>query len=726
MKTYYGNYLGVVITGGEKDPEGRGRCQVFVPHIMPTLYEGWNREGQDISFDIVGDGLPTSLDPGIVETLKKILPWAECAAPIVGASPSTKNGSEIDRNVNGALSIIGGLSPVWPLSQQSSGGSQGFSSITSAAADEVTASKRCGEAAKNILTDVFGLQNVPGANGHDWGKNLESIKFNNQPAFQKIPVSSPAAAPANSFLVYNSDTRLGKRPRNNGGGLYGHVEYKGTSTSGQSVYIFGRGEVSNPGGSVADNFTGYAYVPVKDLTNKALNNVGQPPINHSSITPDVGVNMRSDGKSGGTIPVQQNGTVAGTDLNAYLKTRLQNSSLIGKGENVLTDAKTYGIKEGTVDEWANFFTKLAQKENAEFNTSKIFTENFKNSKGEFVKSTGLFQVSYESVRGYGVGKGLTDAQLQQALTNPTFNADAAVKIFEQNLTNRNSIIQTRGDVTAGAGYFAMTSMKKIAADAIDNRMGEFAAAAQSGSVIKNPTEQAGSYGPDTNFQALGMFGYASEGTAVWCFFREGNPLFPVYFAASYGQREWQNMYQFAGDQSVGGGDGGAIPNTEKMRLNSYGGGFESAQVMADSEAGTEGGCTFQIYGKNGSNLLFAMDHTELNSVYNHNQRVSGDFHEITEANKETRVRGDFNTYAEQDVYITVGNWSDEAIAASDEIQGYINEAMSVMSQAGKKSSGGVKFAPTKTLGSIQQSAYNAANNIAAAARRFTSKARQTA
>ena len=107
MKTYYGNYLGVVIAGGEKDPEGRGRCQIFIPHIMPALYEGWNNSGNDVSFDIVGDGLPTSLDSSIVNKLQKILPWAECAAPIVGSSPSTKDGSEETRNTAGKAGSFG-------------------------------------------------------------------------------------------------------------------------------------------------------------------------------------------------------------------------------------------------------------------------------------------------------------------------------------------------------------------------------------------------------------------------------------------------------------------------------------------------------------------------------------------------------------------------------------------------------------------------------------------
>jgi hypothetical protein len=216
--------------------------------------------------------------------------------------------------------------------------------------------------------------------------------------------------------------------------------------------------------------------------------------------------------------------------------------------------------------------------------------------------------------------------------------------------------------------------------------------------VKNPTSFQGTAGPNTNNQALGMFGYASEGQAVWVFFREGNPLFPVYFAAYYGQKEWQNMYGHA-SPGVGAGitknnpqaDGkfptspeaaptGALPGTEAMYMNTYGGGIRSANTTEDSQVGP--GFLFQLYDKNGSHLSFLKDHTEFYSAYDHVSRVMADHQDITEANKEVRVRGDYNTFTEQDLIVTVGNWSKEAIDAADEIQGYINEAMNIKSEAG--------------------------------------------
>lgn len=82
MKNYFGNYLGMVINNN--DPEYRGRIQVFIPHIMPTLYKNWNQDGENIQINCVGDNMPQGLTEKIVTKLKLILPWAEAASPIVG------------------------------------------------------------------------------------------------------------------------------------------------------------------------------------------------------------------------------------------------------------------------------------------------------------------------------------------------------------------------------------------------------------------------------------------------------------------------------------------------------------------------------------------------------------------------------------------------------------------------------------------------------------------
>jgi hypothetical protein len=83
--TYYGNYLGIVIQNN--DPLKRGRVKIFVPHISPSIYSGWNELKRDKKFKFVGKNLDSDLTD-ILDDLKKIMPWADCASPLVGENTS--------------------------------------------------------------------------------------------------------------------------------------------------------------------------------------------------------------------------------------------------------------------------------------------------------------------------------------------------------------------------------------------------------------------------------------------------------------------------------------------------------------------------------------------------------------------------------------------------------------------------------------------------------------
>lgn len=101
MKKYYGNYIGIVIQNN--DPDKRGRCKVYVPHVSVTLYEKWNKIPRDKRFKFMGENLTSSLNE-VMDDLKDILPWAECAVPLNGAVGSgrynahNKTGSISDSN----------------------------------------------------------------------------------------------------------------------------------------------------------------------------------------------------------------------------------------------------------------------------------------------------------------------------------------------------------------------------------------------------------------------------------------------------------------------------------------------------------------------------------------------------------------------------------------------------------------------------------------------------
>lgn len=101
MKKYYGNYLGIVVQNN--DPDKRGRCKIYVPHVSITVYDKWNKIPRDKRFRFLGENLTSSLND-IIDDVKDILPWSECAVPLAGAVGSgrynahDKTGSISDSN----------------------------------------------------------------------------------------------------------------------------------------------------------------------------------------------------------------------------------------------------------------------------------------------------------------------------------------------------------------------------------------------------------------------------------------------------------------------------------------------------------------------------------------------------------------------------------------------------------------------------------------------------
>jgi hypothetical protein len=109
MKKYYGNYIGIVIQNN--DPDKRGRCKIYVPHVSVTLYEKWNKVPRDKRFRFMGENLTSSLNE-VMDDLKDILPWAEYAAPIQGAIGSGRYNAH---NKTGSISDSNRLEEVDPV-----------------------------------------------------------------------------------------------------------------------------------------------------------------------------------------------------------------------------------------------------------------------------------------------------------------------------------------------------------------------------------------------------------------------------------------------------------------------------------------------------------------------------------------------------------------------------------------------------------------------------------
>lgn len=101
MKKIYGNHVGIVIS--RNDPENRGRCQIFIPHISNTLYKGWNDKLTDIYFSNI-----STIPPEILERLKATLPWAEMAAPIFGGGSGASTNESIGKTTTNPADLVNG------------------------------------------------------------------------------------------------------------------------------------------------------------------------------------------------------------------------------------------------------------------------------------------------------------------------------------------------------------------------------------------------------------------------------------------------------------------------------------------------------------------------------------------------------------------------------------------------------------------------------------------
>ena len=88
-----GMYLGVVIQNN--DPDFRGRVKVYVPHIQANVYENWFKELSDKSFRFPGQNIQSDLSK-ILPELKTVLPWADNAMPMIGATGSGRYNAHDD------------------------------------------------------------------------------------------------------------------------------------------------------------------------------------------------------------------------------------------------------------------------------------------------------------------------------------------------------------------------------------------------------------------------------------------------------------------------------------------------------------------------------------------------------------------------------------------------------------------------------------------------------
>lgn len=732
MKTYYGNYLGICVY--DQDPEFRGRVKIFVPHIMPTLYDNWNQTGKNVTIETVGDNVINGLETPIIDRLKKILPWAECAAPVVGGStvgsyvPSTgvKNQTGYD---------AAAYSAVMPTDLQTNLTKEQERDLAQFQSNYERNKSRYEEVSKGLAAKGVGMtpEQVAAIHWREGSGNFGKSIANGQ------SLSKPARL----------DGRMGT-----GGATY----TAGTSWEQNAVEVMSHkvGEKRAPNnGSTWDNSTFYTFAERFNGTGYKKKGIASPYV-YSGTTTYTGGKYVADGKFDPNVKDRQNGVaVLVSSLQAKQSGSTAQSGVSASPPPNVADAQTIPDPSQSVPEKPKFAAttsdeskggventkpldtppiSTAPKETA-FNVSgadmeglnSVFRKRLEGMATEFYQKTGkrmtitdgwrsyAVQVKVAREKGiYGVGKGLA---ARPGTSNHGFGFAADISTKDVNIAKGLGLLSKYGLQTPivengskqgpdpGSGkeswHVEPTGLiSSVLAPYKERKQsgyykGDYFAAALDGNAppppapsdspapdelgsstqltnevntTKNPSPTT--VAPtDTSGMPEGLFAIPRPGALLWVFFREGNPLHPVYFAASYGRKEWSAAYGSSspelhqpnpGDDTARSRtilkNGGLIEltNTNELQgnLNDIGSSkkdFRGAKVSAPSGA-----------------------HTHWNSkgiiTYTPNeyflQAAGNSYHSCL--NNETHTNGDRNDVTLGDHFVVVGTLTREALDAVEQ------------------------------------------------------------
>jgi phage gpG-like protein len=545
MKEYYGNYLGICINN--QDPEFRGRVQIFIPHIMPALYEGWNQEGEDITIECVGNNLPNGLNSAIIEKLTKILPWAEGAMPIVGAS------------------VGGQYNPATGNFNQ-------------------TATPESSFAARQIKPDAFGgaftaelsnpdvqkrlfnlMEAEVGSQGPDaqlaWmetvrnratvkGVSINTIISNEKyyEPYQTGAINTAAARLTDSKITsYNDIVNKALAGSNITNGAT-HNASAGVAASVK------KGGYDSVPGSVVD-IGGETYYS-KTFEQDKLSKLFDPKA------------MSLNDPAGNPTPGASIPTPAGwqnTEARPYTMQQPDESSVTSTQNQVGTGITNFIQNGSDFMKLNSEFKKRLEGMAIEFNQKtgkKMVVMGHRSAYRTFAQQVEIFKTAR---KGYAATPGTSNHGFGFALDVSTADANraASLGLLEKYKLVRPMMsgspfepwhIEPLGlNKGALAPYKSRKESGKFTGDqlafALDPNATTPPGPADADSQSTTLTQIFDNPSPtqiiptDTAGMPAGVFAIPGPGAMLWVFFREGDPLFPVYFAASYGRTEWQNAYQ---------------------------------------------------------------------------------------------------------------------------------------------------------------------------------------
>lgn len=178
-------------------------------------------------------------------------------------------------------------------------------------------------------------------------------------------------------------------------------------------------------------------------------------------------------------------------------------------------------------------------------------------------------------------------------------------------------------------------------------------------------------------KAKGAFAIPDVGSHVWVFFHDGNPLFPVYFAASYGKTDWNGIY--------GGPDGYDYPGAyENVSLSASNVGNQDLDYYKNKYIINQKGGTIEfinsdyresikISGYSGGFKEFALKSNVEFSPHNDQKLVLEDQYNTVRGFRNVFTGRDHDNIIQGDSYLKIGNFNLSAYGEWHDIVGGISD-----------------------------------------------------
>lgn len=762
MKTYFGNYLGMVVNNN--DPEYRGRVQVFVPHIMPTLYEGWNDKGENKQISCVGDNMPQGLTKEVIDKLQLILPWAESASPIVGqgiagglwndnGSANSPAGSSAASGTPGNIldqtptsQPVGSLPPGDKCNIPAEAGVNlrdlkpgfvqrlnGLYEEASALGYKITCSSGYRDTEKQRAlynADLAkhggkpsGYVARPGGSSHEYGIAADLKVTGNGVSITHISGKAEEAGlnkdtPQWRALLAKYGLHQPLHPKNSptpSRPESWHVEPiempKAGDTSRSSSQQRVANQLSSTSNKIGETTSGSQFPAIATpLSEKNPSNETVEPIApKTGLTPSATLSASPSDSATSSGQSQ-----LAKDRTNYFRAELKDPQLLDRLEFVLKregSASGHLIMETLCNRamFGNRTLKTLAFERAYWpsnyvgkttphtkytldiiqrviyngqNDTDLATDQGFNDKTMFINGY-IQQGAKGSWFDLKTGKKITDsARINRLNTSPGSGMEEFIyqkcgtgKAYSKTGANakiygEKNNIQPTSPSTFQPNTPLPDELKQATASPLT---GEPTNTLPAPNVVNNTDKHGPTIVKNTNDMAKGMFAFPGVGAMVWVFFREGNPLFPVYFAASYSSREWKSAYNTEGLSP--GGDNHGTKGTQaanSMKLNpNAGGGLEFTHIKdASDPSGAHDKAVAMIYGDDGSNMVFTKGYHQIYTRHNRRDQVDGDLFSTVHGSEERWVDNDLSMNVRGNVIIKIGKIDSETMEAMKELSDF--------------------------------------------------------